>query len=331
MSLEFPWGAFMEAQNQKKQNQQQFNQNIAGMGQALGGGLEAFGKAAQEQQKKKQWQKTINELVNDPSIRPEMKHLLPLMAQHPELMGQLGPTLLKDPAQKPEYTAVPGVLSKAGKPFIFDKFKGTMVEGPMEAVPTGGMGSAMAGVRKSQFTLQDLPSNQGPSTAGGAAYQVKVASRQGKNLIAKAGSSQRLGLAQGDLARAVLRNSPTDEAMRNANFSENVINRWSQMKQKLTSDPAAINNPKIRKEIYDIFDEMDQSATPFIKMQLDNMEDVGFPISAGVRKREMGETLSTIPFIENPGMPQPVGASSGSFADQGKEARYQAWKKSQGL
>lgn len=195
------------------------------------------------------------------------------------------------------WTPVAGMISKNGKPILVNA-DGEMKEGNMEVKPTAG--SAYAGVREKQFTLQDLPSNQGPSTAGGAAYQVKVAARQGKALIAKAGSPQRTGLATGDLARSVLRNSPTDEAMRNANFSDNLITRWSQLKQKITADPTSVNNPQIRREIYNLFDEMDKSATPFIKNQLDDMESTGFTIPPNVRKRQLGETLPDIPFEEGP-------------------------------
>jgi len=193
-----------------------------------------------------------------------------------------------------------GMLSKDAHPIQINEATGEMREvGGMSAVPTGG--SQMAGVRERQFGLQDLPSNQSPSTAGGAAYQVKVAARQGKSLIAKPGAAQRTGLASGDLARSILRSAPTDEAMKNGNFSDNLITRWSMMKQNITADPSALANPKIRKELYDIFDEMDKSATPFIKNQLDDMEAMGFKVPPSVRKRQLGETLPDIPFIEIPG------------------------------
>lgn len=268
---------------------QQKNQQFQGLGQAMGqaGGL---GVGAYQQYQKRQ------QMQNDPNMPDELKQF---GKYFPGQEGQLYGEILKSRNPKPEYSVVPGMLSKTGHPFIQNKFTGDLSESDKDAVATGG--SLMSNVREKQFTMQDLPSNQGPNTAAGAAYQVKVAARQGKNLIAKSGSSQRLGLAQGDLARAVLRNSPTDEAMRNANFSDNTINRWNQIKQKITSDPQAANNPLIRKEMYDIFDEMDRSATPFIQNQLDDMESVGFKIPANVRKRQMGLTLPDIPFIEVPG------------------------------
>jgi hypothetical protein len=238
----------------------------------------------------------------------------------------------RPPAEKAEWSAYPGT-TKDGKALELNKLTGEIR--PV-AVGVGGVvpnaGSAMAGVRQKQFTLQDLPSNQGPTTAGGAAYQVKVAARQGMNLIAKAGSPQRTALATGDLARAILRNAPTDEAMRNANFSDTVIQKMSALKQKITADPTVVSNPQIRQEMYNIFQEMDKSATPFIQNQLDDMADAGFPVTDATRKRQMGETLPVIPFQE--AMPMPGGqtqAGAQAYSDPGKEARYQAWKKSQGL
>lgn len=210
-----------------------------------------------------------------------------------EELGKQG--RLKDPKT---WTVVSGMTSKSGKPLLVDK-DGNMKEGTMDVNVSSG--SNMAGVREKQFGLQDLPSNQPPSTAGGAAYQVVVAGRQGKSLIAKPGSAQRTGLATGDLARAILRATPTDETAKNANFSDNLVTRISKMRQNLTADPSVVNNPKVRREMYDIFDEMVKSATPFIKNQLDDMESMGFKVPPAVRKRQMGETLPDVPFVEDSG------------------------------
>lgn len=221
-----------------------------------------------------------------------------------------------------------GRTTDDGKAIYMDKTTGQERIGGTKGTPKPAPGMAMASERHNQFSITQLPSNQGTSTAGGAAYQVKVAARQGMNLIARAGSAQRTGLAQGDLARAILRSSPTDEAMRNANFSDNLTTRWAMLKQKLTADPAAVSNPQIRKEMYGIFKEMDESATPFIQNQLDDLEGQGFTIPEATRKRQMGLTLPSIPFKEDS---FGVGQSTGTYSDSGKEARYQAWKKSQGI
>lgn len=313
MALDFDWSLFEQAHDRKNRNQQQMDQNMATLGQTLGGTVSNILEAKRAQKKKEQWDKTINSMMVDPNTPRQAKAILPLVAQNPgswELLSSamkppaptvnlgFGPegAILAGPPGKPPPGSPAGQPSIPVKPDTAARILSSQIAAKNKPPP----GSAMAGVRQTQFTLQDLPSNQPPTTAGGAAYQVKVAARQGKNLIAKAGSSQRLGLAAGDLARAVLRASPTDEAMHNANFSDNTINRWNQLKQQITSDPTAVNNPKIRKEIYSIFDEMDKSASPFISMQLDNMEDAGFKVSPGTRKREMGETLPDIPFIETP-------------------------------
>lgn len=317
MALDFPWEAYMEANQRKQKNQQQlaqiFGQTLGTLGQDVGQGIQNYQAKQKKLKDQKQTSDAVDALTKD---NPQLAAYGGVFKRDPALMGQLLPGLTKPQKPNSEYSPIPGFLSH-GHPVLYDKTdpsKTTVL--PVRGEATGG--SQMAGVRSKQFTLQDLPSNQGPNTAGGAAYQVKVAARQGKNLIAKAGSSQRLGLASGDLARAVLRASPTDEAMHNANFSDNTINRWSQIKQKITSDPGQINNPAVRKEIYNIFDEMDKSASPFIKNQLDDMADAGFPVTAATRKRQMGETLPDIPFIEIPGQaPQQTGTQQGGNSGWG--------------
>lgn len=258
-------------------------------------------------QQRNQIQKVIAQLSQDPNIDPKTKALLPLLAQDPSLAGQILPGLIKS---KPEWSVAPGMMSKNGFPIEVDKYTGEMKPGNIPAVSTG-YGNTMGPIRKAQYTMQDLPSNQGPTTAGGAAYQVKVAARQGKSLIAKAGSAQRTGLASGDLARAVMRISPTEQAMQTANFSDNLITRWNLLKQKITADPNQVNNPAIRKELYSIFDEMDKSAEPWIVNQLDEMRDQGFNISKQTYDRQLGRNIPDIPFIDvSPSTPTAQGGWS---------------------
>ena len=204
--------------------------------------------------------------------------------------------------QKPEFSPVSGMLSPTGTILEMDKFTGKVKDTGSKGV-SQGYGAMMGPIRKGQYTIQDLPSNQGPSTASGAAYQVKVGARQGKALIAQPGSKFRTSLASGDIARSINRVAPTDEAMKNAGFSDTLINRWANLKTSITADPTTLENPKMRKEMYDILDDMDKSATPFIQNQLDDMADTGFQVTPATRKRQLGETLPNIPFQEGPQMP----------------------------
>ncbi len=310
---EFPWAAFIEAVKAKNQNQQDMMNTFGG---ALANTGQNIGQGIQQHRQKQQMDAARKQLIaNNPQLSGVAQFI------NPENVGSFA-GLMKPTVEKPEYAPIPGFLSK-GHPVLYNKmdpYKTTIL--PMQGEATGG--TNYANIREKQYGLQDLPSNQGPSTAGGAAYQVKVAARQGKNLIAKSGSSQRIGLASGDLARSVLRAAPTDEAMRNSNFSDNMINHWNQIKQKITSDPSAINNPAIRREMYNIFDEMDKSATPFIQNQLDDMESVGFTVPPEVRKRQLGLTLPDIPFIDIPEQPSPFqkpGTAGGLTPDE--QAEYQ--------
>lgn len=152
-----------------------------------------------------------------------------------------------------------------------------------------------------QFQL--LPSQSGPNTAAGAAYQVKVAARQGKSLIAKATTPQALALASVDLSRAVQRAAPVSETIGAGNYAQSLPTLYGQFQQKLTSDPNGPDVPKMRKALYDQFNELDKASTPWITNHLSNMEDSGTSSTFGgnwkaVRNREMGDNIPDIPFQE---------------------------------
>lgn len=244
-------------------------------------------------------------------------------------VGQLLPSAFKPPPKPPSpWAAVPNMTTKDGNPLEINKETGEIRPVPIKGgTKVNSYANVMGPIRERQYTIQDLPSNQPANTAGGAAYQVLVASQQGMNLIARAGSVQRTALATGDLARAILRNAPTDEALRNANFSENVISQWGRIKQQLTADPKAIQNPKIRREIYDIFKEMRASSRPFIENQLRDMRDTGFTIPDSVYKRQLGDTIPVIPFQEGTGAAAPAAPVVKPYTDKAKEKRYQEYLK----
>jgi len=153
--------------------------------------------------------------------------------------------------------------------------------------------------------LELLPSQQGPNTAAGAAYQVKVAARQGKSLIANATSPQNLNLASNDLARAVQRATPTSETIGASNYGNSLSTIWGQLSQKITSDPNSPDVPLLRKQLYDTFNELDQAATPWINNHLANMEANGTNSSFGnswgaTKQREMGLNIPDVPFNASP-------------------------------
>ncbi len=291
--LQFPWEAFMQGQQQKIKNRQEamqmFGQTLGTLGQDLGQGLQK----RNDQQKNAA---SVDALVSkDPALAPYAE----VFKRNPALMGQLLPGLTKP--QKPfgEYAPIPGFLSD-GHPVLYDKTdpsKTTVL--PVKGIATGG--TAMAGVRERQFTMQDLPSNQASTTAGGAAYQVKVASRQLKALIAKATTPQAIGLAGADIARMVQRSAPLAQTLGEADFGNNFTTKWNLLTQKITADPTSKDVPKIRRELYNMAEDLDKSASPFIQNQLDDMEENGFKVPPSVRKRQMGETLPDIPFIDFPG------------------------------
>lgn len=160
------------------------------------------------------------------------------------------------------------------------------------------------GTKGSQINLQQLPSEMGPNTGAGAAFGVKIAARQGKSLVATPGSAQKMGLASGDIARAVLRAAPQLDVIRGADFSQNLATRISAIGQKITANPNGPDAPKLRREMYDILDDLDKSATPFIQNHLKNYEELMAPLPEGVKRRESGEDLPDIPFNDGSGSGQ---------------------------
>jgi hypothetical protein len=345
MALNFPWEMFMQAQQEKNRNRQQMYQDIAGIGQGLGQGMGAVGEMMQrkkeimqQQKQKQQWQDTINQLLQDPNVPQQVKSMLPVMSQRPELMGQLGPELFKlsqPPKQPTVWHPVSGMLSKSGKPMEINEATGEYKEAPLEATPSGGAFGAMAGVRRSQNIMQDLPSRSNPNTAAGAAYMVKVAARQGKAIIGKPGSPQQISLAASDLARAVQRSAPQLETLQGSSFSNNYITKMNLLTQKMTANPQGKDVPKIRRQIYDLLDDLDKTASPWIDNQLKTTEDIwegALPKNwQEIKKRERGENVPDVPFIEGIGGP-PGSIPSGknkSFLKPGEEAAYEAYKRQQ--
>lgn len=153
--------------------------------------------------------------------------------------------------------------------------------------------------------LELLPSLQPPNSAPGAAYQVKLAARQGKSLIANATSPQNLQLASNDLARAIQRATPTSETIGASNYGNSLATIWGQLSQKITSDPNSPDVPLLRKQLYDTFNELDKAATPWIGNHLQNMEDNGTNSSYGknwpaVKNRELGLNIPDVPFNAAP-------------------------------
>lgn len=164
--------------------------------------------------------------------------------------------------------------------------------------------------------LGRLPSNQGPSTAAGAASQVQIASRQGRSLIADPLTSpQRLSLASDDMARAVLRAAPQLDALRGSNFSSNLASRLNQITQYFgTGNVKPEDVPKLRQEMYGIFKDLETSSRPFVDRELQNMESTYGAQGLlpqdwnSLKQRELGLNFPDIPF--NPGGANP-GAGSG--------------------
>lgn len=312
----FPWELYLQAAKQKAANRQM---HFQALGQALGdvgGGIGSVIQARKQQQQAMQRKQQQKEMAD--AIAKQYPQFAPFasgIASNPEttlpaVLKQLGTQNKPIP-----WAPVPGGQSEQGFPVFYNRGNPAQeMVGNVKIKPSSG--SNYANVRQKQYALQDLPSNQSATTAGGAAYQVKVAARQGKALIAKATTPQAIALASSDLGRAVQRSAPLAETIGASNFANNLTTQYNLLRQKLTSDPTSQDIPKIRRAIYDMFDDLDKSATPFISNQLDEMNEGGFPISANTRKRQLGETLPDIPFIDLSNPKSTGGSDISSMSDQ---------------
>lgn len=160
--------------------------------------------------------------------------------------------------------------------------------------------SPYADMKDRQFLLSSLPSRAGTGTLPAQASAVQLAARQLKTLIATPGSYQRLGLAKGDVARMVLRAAPQQEVLKDAGFSDTLINSLNVIKQKISSDPTAIDQPLIRKELYDIGTELEKSSRPVLERSLNETErSYGGKLPSEwtkTRAEELGDNFPDIPF-----------------------------------
>lgn len=308
MALDFPWQMFAQAQGRENEQARRDLEDLQGTGQNIGSMLQAFGQRHQEAKRQKQWSKTINEMMMNPNVSPQAKAILPLIANQP------GSWELLAGAMKPQQQGVPmnfgpGGASLGGGPSSPDNQ--TISVKPDTAAnilsrqiasknkpPPGSQMTPMAQVRQRQNIFSDLPSRSNPNTASGAAYMVKVAARQGKSIIAKPGSPQQVALAASDLARAVQRSAPQLETLQGSSFSNNLVTQMNMLTQKLTADPSGKDVPKIRRQIYDLLDELDKTAQPWIENDLKNIEDIQGPLPKNVKNRELGLNVPDVPFID---------------------------------
>lgn len=312
MALDNPIDAYLRAAQAKNQNRRQAMQDAMGIWQNIGEGFNTIAAQLQERKKKEQWQKTINELMANPNTSPQMKSLLPIVAQNP------GAWELLSGASKPQQTPVnlnfgPQGASVGGPtPPTGGQPSQSLPVKPDTAAnilarqfaaknkpPAGSQMTPMANVRQRQNVFSDLPSVKAGNAS--AAAMVQMSARQGKALVATPGAAQKIALGQIDLARTVQRSAPQLDAIRGAGFSDNIVTQLSSLQQKYTANPNGPDAPKIRKAMYDIFDDLDKTSSVYIKQGLDTLQSIQGSLPPNVIQNELGSKLPDIPFQEGLG------------------------------
>ena len=203
-----------------------------------------------------------------------------------------------------EFSVASGIQAPEGKVPVIDKFTGNikLTDAP-GTKPAKDMTSSYAAVRQRQFIMSDLPSNKAPTSVPGAASSIQLAVRQGKALIAKPGSAQQIALASSDLARAVQRSAPQLETLKGSSFANNYVTKVNALLQKITANPAGPDVPKLRKQVFDILDDLEKSSQPMVERQLKHVEDIyqgALPNNwDAIKKQELGGEAPEIMFQES--------------------------------
>jgi hypothetical protein len=137
MSLDFPWEMFLQAQGMKNRNQQQMNQDMAGLGQGLGDSIGATAQIIQQQKVKKSINDYIQQMGGGQQ-QPQQQSMAPQQSQQTAGVGGM-----QSPTQIP-----PGQPMSAGIGNI----------GQDVQMPTAGVG----GMQAPPQPQQQMPSNPQP-------------------------------------------------------------------------------------------------------------------------------------------------------------------------
>lgn len=160
--LSDPISAYLQAAQQRNQNRRESYQDLGALGQSIGQGVGDIGQQFKQQKQKQQWQQTISGLMQDPNMPPQMKQMLPMLAQRPELAGQLLPGMMKPQKQPNVFRPVGGMMSEQGNPLIINEATGEMSPANIKAKSTSKGSASDLGT----ITWDSLsPEEQGVSKA----------------------------------------------------------------------------------------------------------------------------------------------------------------------
>lgn len=263
---DFPWEAFMQAAQARNKNK------MAGP-ELIGQGLATAGDIYGKYQQKKKLNQTLSNI-------PE---LAPLSGLSPELIGQLGPSLLKSKNQKPTVslfrntkTNQTSMEPQGGADW---KEESGLSPAQRQAAMNSGIGAQArtqwaesikqrtdnAVVNSIYSNLNSL--NQSSGGVLGQAAQIQYRAQRGEHLLNTPGiANDKLvyGLVKADLASIAQGGSPTIAAQAEASlptFKETV----NGLLRRITAEPQSIDQPQIRQQLRKIFQVMNDSAGSIIQ------------------------------------------------------------------
>lgn len=322
--LSFPWEMFMQATQQKNQNRNQANQDIANIGGGLGQGFNSIGQAMQRKKQKDQWSKTINQLMNDPSTTPQMKQMLPMVAQQPELAEKL----FSQAKPTSPWRVVPNMFSNDGKPIQQNEQTGEVRKVDIDAKTSSPRANAMQSrtdyLNKSlDYRQRDLL-NKNTNLPG---QQLKVLTQnnmRADRAIDLIGSPnvtwQKLNFAITDLGAIMQGGVPHKEQILDAQFPS-WKQKVAQYRTFATGQPTANVPEPIRQEVMGMIQSLKKVDNEFLQQNMQNQMKMLGPTVQGFDKLKPIIEQGTQNFMQ--GTQQPQG---GPYSDPGKEARYRAWK-----
>lgn len=264
--------------------------------QGLTGGLQqGVNLASMIAQRKRQQELADNQALLRQIQENQLKARIPSIEAQTELTKEKTKSLANKPTTTPVFSIGTSGTKKVGDIPIGSK---TFQDPEMKHIMT-----PVAEARIKQNIMVDLPSNRPATTVPGAAAQIQLSSRQGKALIAKPGTPQQLALAASDLARTVQRSAPQMTTLRDANFANSIITKVSSLAQRITANPSGPDVPKLRKQMYELFDDLEKSSRPYVERQLNHVESLykdQLPKDwKQTRTEELGENIPGIDFQES--------------------------------
>lgn len=254
---------------------QNTGKGIEKLGSNLGQAFQTLIQQKKDQEKQKQWQTAINQMV---AQNPKLAPYAQMFGQDPALAGQLLPGLLKSEQVKPTQSIWRNAAGEASlEPKTEPGWKEYTGFNPQQAQSTFNQ-SIGSQARKEwaqqlksrtemgyvQNIYNDMNTlNKSSGGVLGQAAQIQYRSQRGEHLLNTPGiANDKLvyGLVKADLAAIAQGGSPTIAAQAEASLPT-IKEEANGLLRRITANPKDIDQPEVKEQMRKIFQVMDKSAS----------------------------------------------------------------------